>query len=309
MSGSNGENRPCFFDHPLCKELNIGSLAMKEQESHKKKVVRSLERRCAMDFVITKAHTHHRNEETNLGICKELKKRRDLVMAQESPKKRMMRALEYECLMDSAATTQTNRSNEEKNPRVCRAGSPKYYAKNDTYYKNDRRPAHLRTLSPISVRDNDGIPTIACNSRASHECIEIERNSSCRRSSSTLNSSSNLPPFPRNTISSSLLTLEELDIVRTPTSVLGRPAVTRDNGLPYSNHASANESDPPSHALPSSVRNLLTSLKESGDSLFARLILGGDEEEPTDSQNVLLDEMQRMEDQNIWNTIRKRHYE
>ncbi len=66
MSASQSRRRSSFLEHPLCKELNIGSPALCARSRVKKR--RSLERRCAMDMITTVQTIL--SEESDFDTCK-----------------------------------------------------------------------------------------------------------------------------------------------------------------------------------------------------------------------------------------------
>ncbi len=381
-SGSHGD-LPSFLDHPLCKELKIGSLAFTsvEQKSQKNTMApRSCERRCAMDLVnnedeveeeeedlldankiisvtnspdsnIDQSHfittdtstmnivlqtsrsSHHREDRRPSFIehplCKELKistvtapldepmKKNHLARSRRERRRAMALVtttqgsarLERRCAMTLVTTTHKGSPSEVQKDletsKQKRSNLPEFVlVKKESFHQNNMIcQSHFQTnlSSPNSMQDDVNIE-IASESRV---CCELDRTRHPSCQSIDWNNSDTPAAHSR----------EEFGILRPASSSndLG-PYIKRllDNSsnLAFNNvNTSSNENGEPPRRR-SSLMILLTALKDTGGSLLTNLILSGDGEEVlSESDNILLDEMRRIEDQNIWNTIRKRHYE
>ncbi len=267
MPGSQSRKRSSFLEHPLCKELNIGTGAL--ATGYRGGKARSLERRCAMDMVSTIQIDP--SEETDSDACCET----------------------------------TSLPQYEKNDVYNTTSSPEEYAKNDAYNKNSCRRPQFPTISSIHAgTTSDQCPSYHRDCRAfTSQGSRSEGVSSCCRSST----------FRRSTSGNSLFPLEGLTVVTgSSTRVPGRRV--RNHRDRFNQKGASSSDELPRPQLPPPLRKLLSSLGNS-ESLFTNLILGSDKEEAenttnaTATDNVLLNEMRRMEDINIWNTFREREYE
>ncbi len=222
-------------------------------------------------------------------LCRELNIGISSTTVAAGPPGKKRRSLERRCAMDLVTT----------NPSVVdfdvceNPTSSTEHARDDAYHKNGLPRPAFRTIHPIDAGTISA--QFRSNAPGSYQEFENERNTSCRSSSSNFHHSNGenslLPP---------------LTVIGTTTSAPRRGV---RNHCDHFDKGASSSPDKPPQLLPPSVRKLLSSLGNS-ESLFTTLILGG-EETPTDSAtttNILLDEMRRMEDQNIWNKFREREY-